>query len=286
MVRRRAAQVLIYCSFLICVDHSEALALHLSPSSEASGVTDNTFDNSSLIRAATKLVGDSEWYQKQVIDQHAESAASYEQKFLNYTWEVNKAFRQSDCLGLHKRSSISPRFRVLDLGSGSGWFVWVMQKMGHDAKGLEPLSTWTSVEKGNMTRLLGVEPIDVSVQPFAPLPSPPEDEKYDVITSWMTMWDHLPVQGRNSEKDQSGKYGPMFSSEMWAFVLKDIACNQLKPGGIFMFEENTYVPASQKFSVRGKPQAEKAGVVFREVDDRCQSGGLQMHILTHMEGLC
>ncbi len=128
----------------------------------------------------------------------------------------------------------SPK-RILDLGCGAGYFLFISRCLGHDVVGLDideaPIF-------GELMRMLGLERVIWRVQPFVPLPD--LGERFDLITAFMicfnghkspNLWrvkewqfflddleTHLTPQGRiclgfNREKD-----GSLYTEELCQFL--------------------------------------------------------------------
>ena len=104
------------------------------------------------------------------------------------------------------------RKRILDIGSGAGYFLHICRWLGHDVVGLDldelPMF-------GEMTRLLGIKRIVWRVQAFEALPD--LGRKFDVITAFMICF--------NGHKSKQ-LWGP----NEWRFFLDDLE-SRLNPGG-------------------------------------------------------
>ena len=112
-----------------------------------------------------------------------------------------------------------PVLRVLDIGSGAGYFLHIARCMGHDVLGLdvegEPLFR-------ELFGLLGLERVIHRIEPFQPLP--PLGAAFDLITAHMTCF--------NIRAD-----GSHWGCEEWEFLLKDTA-SRLTPTGRLQFDLN------------------------------------------------
>eukprot|EP00747_Dinoflagellata_sp_TGD_P139305 gnl/TRDRNA2_/TRDRNA2_175878_c0_seq6.p1 gnl/TRDRNA2_/TRDRNA2_175878_c0~~gnl/TRDRNA2_/TRDRNA2_175878_c0_seq6.p1 ORF type:complete len:259 (-),score=13.20 gnl/TRDRNA2_/TRDRNA2_175878_c0_seq6:29-805(-) len=207
---------------------------------------------------------------------------AFESKFLSPEWGVPRSIQHAHVTGLlrYNRSQEAPKLRVLDLGSGAGWFTWFLRHHGYDANGMEPLTMWATKEKKIMTKILKVEPIDNYIKPFSPLPQPLENKKYDVITSWLTKWDHVPL--KNDTKDHRIMPYRPYDADEWEFLLKDIGCKQLRPGGTFFLEQQVGSIGGRTFW-DNKARLEKAGASVEKLFGwRTKS----LYKVSHMEGLC
>ena len=131
------------------------------------------------------------------------------------------------------------RKRVLDLGCGPGYFLYVCKWLGHEVLGVDidesPMFT-------EMTKLLRVPRVIWRIQRLVPLPH--LGPKFDVITAFMICF--------NDHKTEH-IWGP---SE-WDFFLNDLE-RHLRPGGRIRlefnreFDGNWYTPALRDyFASRG-----------------------------------
>ena len=116
-----------------------------------------------------------------------------------------------------------PPRRILDLGCGPGYFLYIAQKLGHDAVGLdtdeEPIFR-------DIVRLLGVERIVHRIAPGQPLPIP--ENKFDLIVSFLTCFHRI-------ERMPDGNWRTWSPSD-WQFFIDDVRTNQLAPGGSLLLE--------------------------------------------------
>lgn len=112
------------------------------------------------------------------------------------------------------------RKRVLDIGCGTGYFLYICQYLGHDVLGLD-----LDEEPGftEMVELLGVKRKIGRVEAFKPLPD--LGPKFDVIAAHMICFN-----GHKSDK--------LWKIAEWEFFLDDLAANQLAPAGQVCLELN------------------------------------------------
>ena len=112
------------------------------------------------------------------------------------------------------------RKRVLDIGSGTGYFLYICQYLGHDVLGLD-----LDEEPGfkEMTELLGVKRKIWRVEAYQPLPE--LGPKFDVIAAHMICFN-----GHKSDK--------LWKIPEWEFFLDDLIANQLAPDGQVCLELN------------------------------------------------
>jgi SAM-dependent methyltransferase len=111
------------------------------------------------------------------------------------------------------------RRRVLDIGSGSGYFLYICQLLGHEAVGLDvddmPMFNET-------VKLLSVKRVVWRVRAFVPLPD--LGKRFDLITAHMICFNNHKVPG-------------LWGINEWDFFLDDIS-RYLAPGGRIWFELN------------------------------------------------
>jgi SAM-dependent methyltransferase len=135
-------------------------------------------------------------------------------------WVGNNLKRVQD-LWLDRSSPL----RVLDLGCGSGFFLYICQYFGHDAIGLDrdtnPLFRGT-------TELLNVRRITADIEPEVPLPD--LGENFDLVTAYRICFQRL---GRKENGDWE-EWDP----KQWAFFLNDIRSRFLKSNGRLLLDFN------------------------------------------------
>ena len=111
------------------------------------------------------------------------------------------------------------RRRVLDIGSGAGYFLYICKWFGHESLGLDIDDVPMYPE---MTRMLGLKRVVWRVAAFVPLPD--LGEKFDLITAFMICF--------NGHKS-AALWGP----REWDFFLDDLA-RHLQPRGRIWLEFN------------------------------------------------
>ena len=124
--------------------------------------------------------------------------------------------------------------RILDLGCGAGYFLYIAQLLGHSGVGLDidRLPMFREI-----TRLLGVHRVVQRIQAFRPLPN--FGQKFDVITAFMICFNNHKMPG-------------LWGVPEWEFFLNDLA-KHLKPRGRVWLELNQeydgtfYTPQLKEF---------------------------------------
>jgi SAM-dependent methyltransferase len=147
---------------------------------------------------------------------------------------------------------LGPRQRILDIGSGAGYFLYICGLLGHDAVGIDldisPMFTAT-------TGLLGVQRSTCRVQAFVPLPD--LGEKFDVITAHMICFN-----GHKSEN----LWGP----REWGFFLDDLTRYLAPRGRIWLqlnreYDGTCYTPELKKYFEKRGGEVAKSRVVFNSI---------------------
>ena len=112
------------------------------------------------------------------------------------------------------------RKRVLDIGCGTGYFLYICQYLGHDVLGMD-----LDEERGftEMVELLGVKRMIWRIEAYQPLPE--LGRRFDVITAHMICFN-----GHKSDK--------LWKISEWEFFLNDLAERHLEPGGQICLELN------------------------------------------------
>jgi SAM-dependent methyltransferase len=156
-------------------------------------------------------------------------------KYLDLKWWIRVNVERARELRLDSPS----RLRILDLGSGGGYFVYLCRRLHHDAIGLD-------IDKhpmfNELTKLLDVPRIICRIEPFVPLPD--LGEPFDLITAFLVAF--------NNFRDKRA-----WSVAEWDFFLKDLA-RHLAPNGRIRLELNRQ-PDGKPFSSEVKRFFESRG---------------------------
>ena len=119
-------------------------------------------------------------------------------------------------LNLHR----SPPSRVLDLGCGAGFFLFIAKKLGHTVQGLDVGDVAVFTE---LLQLFEVPRVAWTIKAFEPLPD--LGRKFDWITAFSVNFNlYHPSQRR-------------WTSAEWDFFLRDLQ-RHLAPGGKIFFGLN------------------------------------------------
>jgi SAM-dependent methyltransferase len=139
--------------------------------------------------------------------------------------------------------------RTLDLGCGTGYFLYIAQLLGHQGLGLDldelPMF-------GDLTRLLGVRRVIRQINAFDPLPD--AVGKFDLITAFLICF--------NRHKQTN-----VWGVPEWEFFLDDLA-KHLTPRGQVWLELNQeydgtfYTPDLKEFFQRRGAKIDRHKVVF------------------------
>ena len=139
--------------------------------------------------------------------------------------------------------------RILDLGCGAGYFLYVAQLLGHSGAGLDidRLPMFREI-----TRLLGVHRVVERIEAFCPLPS--FGQKFDVITAFMVCFNNHKMPG-------------LWGVPEWEFFLDDLT-KHLKPRGRVWLELNQeydgtfYTPELKEFFQKRGAKIHEHKIVF------------------------
>ncbi|MFN2541037.1 MAG: class I SAM-dependent methyltransferase [Chthoniobacterales bacterium] len=141
--------------------------------------------------------------------------------------------------------------RILDLGSGPGYFLYVCRLFGHEGIGLDtdenPLFRGT-------TQLFGVRRVTARIDPQTPLPE--LAEKFDLVTGHRVCFHRL-------ERGPNGEWRE-WSPADWKFFIGDIRTRLLNPNGRLFLEFNPRPDGSSFFTPELRACFEAEGArIFR-----------------------
>jgi SAM-dependent methyltransferase len=116
-----------------------------------------------------------------------------------------------------------PPLRILDLGCGAGYFLYVCRFFGHEGLGLdtdeEPLFRGT-------TALLNVRRVNSRIQPRVPLPD--LGQKFDLVTGHRICFHRI-------ARNENGEWVEWTPAD-WEFFINDIRTRFLNPNGRLLLE--------------------------------------------------
>jgi SAM-dependent methyltransferase len=139
--------------------------------------------------------------------------------------------------------------RILDLGCGAGYFLYIAQLLGHSGLGLDidQLPMFREI-----TRLLGVHRIVQRIEPFRPLPD--LGRKFDLITAFMVCF--------NEHKMPS-----LWKVPEWEFFLDDLAKHLTTRGRVWLelnqeYDETFYTPKLKEFFQKRGARINEHKIIF------------------------
>ena len=110
--------------------------------------------------------------------------------------------------------------RILDIGTGVGYFPFICNSMGHRCTAFD-LGDFPLFNE--MIEFLKVDRKVYAVKEFEPLP--PVKEKFDLITAFLICFNNHNHEG-------------LWGIKEWDFFLRDLSANQLTPNGEVFFQFN------------------------------------------------
>jgi SAM-dependent methyltransferase len=138
--------------------------------------------------------------------------------------------------------------RILDLGCGAGYFLYIAQLLGHKGLGLDldqlPMF-------GDLTRLLGVRRVIWQIKAFEPLP---DLGKFDLITAFLICF--------NRHKQTN-----VWGVPEWEFFLDDLAKHLAPRGRVWLelnqeHDETFYTPELKEFFQKRGAKIDRHKVIF------------------------
>ncbi len=140
---------------------------------------------------------------------------------------------------------LSPPIRILDLGCGAGYFLYICRLLGHDVLGLDLGDVPMFSE---ITKLLGVKRVISRIDRFVPLPD--MGEKFDLITGFLICFNEH-------------KRADLWGVTEWDFFLDDLAKHLTPTGQVWLelnreYDGSFYTPELREFFLkRGATIAER-----------------------------
>ena len=127
----------------------------------------------------------------------------------------------------------APPLRVLDLGSGAGYFLYVCKHFGHDALGFD---TDSEPLFGATTELLGVRRVIGRIERQTPMPD--LGQKFDLVTAHRICFHRI-----GKVRD-----GVEWSPADWEFFIADVRERLLEPSGRLLLDFNPRPNVSSFFT--------------------------------------
>ena len=183
---------------------------------------------------------------REIQNRYADSAGGFAKYIEVDRWLCLARDRIQD-LKLHRTS----RQRLLDLGCGGGFFLFILKQLGHEVLGLDVNERHLYRE---LVELFALPRVIWMIKPFEPLPD--LGSRFDWITAFSISFDRA-VSGR-----------PRWGARVWNFLLEDLQQRHLTPGGKMYFELNPgvsgnfYTPELRDFFVRRGAKVERERVFF------------------------
>jgi SAM-dependent methyltransferase len=118
----------------------------------------------------------------------------------------------------------SPPLRILDLGTGPGFFPYLCRCLGHKALGLERAPGLQGFHEW-----MRVAVVYYAIGPRLLMPDFPV--RFDLVTSFRVPFNKKEETGKKNKRE-------LFDLKEWEFFLDDIRDNVLRPGGRFTLKMN------------------------------------------------
>jgi len=139
--------------------------------------------------------------------------------------------------------------RILDLGCGAGYFLYIAQLLGHSGLGLDidRLPMFREI-----TRLLGVHRIVQRIEPFRPLPN--IGRKFDLVTAFMVCFNDHKMPG-------------LWKVPEWEFFLDDLAKHLTARGRVWLelnqeYDGTFYTPELRNFFQQRGARINEHKIIF------------------------
>jgi len=137
-------------------------------------------------------------------------------KYVEAAHRLELAIKQARSVRLDRRKAL----RVLDIGSGAGYFLYVCKQLGHSVMGLD--LDWPPMY-GEMFQLMEMPRSVWRIEPFEPLPN--LGDRFGLLTGFAVCF--------NSHGSDH-----VWGVKEWEFFLNDLQRNVLSPTGEIYFELN------------------------------------------------
>ena len=140
--------------------------------------------------------------------------------------------------------------RILDLGSGAGYFLLVARHLGHSGVGLDIPDPPMYAE---LFKLFGLSRVVWEIKAFQPLPD--LNERFDLITAFSICFN-------------GHKRSDLWTSKEWSFFLNDLETRFLQEGGEIFLGMNPesdgsfYTPALKQFFIERGAEIDRSKIWF------------------------
>jgi hypothetical protein len=166
-------------------------------------------------------------------------------KYVDAGHRIELAIKQARSLQLDRRKPL----RILDIGSGAGYFLFVCKQLGHSVMGLD--LDWPPMY-AEMFQMMEMPRRVWRIEPFQPLPA--LGVRFDLLTGFAVCFNS---HGSNA----------VWGAKEWGFFLDDVVKNVLAESGEIYFELNPepsgyYTPELAEFFGRRGGQVEGKKVWF------------------------
>ncbi|HEY2102960.1 MAG TPA: class I SAM-dependent methyltransferase [Chthoniobacterales bacterium] len=185
---------------------------------------------------------------REIKQRYADSSRGYA-KYANVRPWLHLGRQRVQDLKLHRL----PPQRILDLGCGGGFFLFILKQLNHDVLGLDLHEPELYRE---LVQLFGVPRVEATIRPFEPLPD--LGRRFDWITAFSISFDRA----------TNGK--ARWGRSEWDFLLQDLQHRNLAPGGKMYFELNPgvsgdfYTQELHDFFVSRGARVERERVFFAD----------------------
>jgi SAM-dependent methyltransferase len=129
----------------------------------------------------------------------------------------------------------APPLRILDLGCGAGYFLYVCRFFGHEGLGLD---TDEDPLFGGIIELLNIRRVVSRIHSRVPLPD--LGEKFDLVTAHRVCFHRI-------NRAPSGEWNEWTPAD-WEFFINDIQTKFLKPNGRLLLDFNPRRDGSSFFT--------------------------------------
>ena len=169
-------------------------------------------------------------------------------KYLDVRRFMPMNIRRAQALRLNLRRQ---PLRILDLGSGAGFFLLIARHLGHSGVGLDIADPPMYAE---MFELLGFDRVVHEIKAYEALPDC--GERFDLVTAFSICFN-------------GHKRADLWTAKEWAFFLDDLSKRVLKPDGeVFLgmnpeYNGSFYTPGLRNYFIRRGARIDRDKVWFR-----------------------